>query len=72
MAVYQGVEIVGTFHTHLDNHNWAGSDPISQTEYFPNLTGTILYGGSAYTFNYSNGTNLGLTTIMNPDGTTTP
>lgn len=60
VAIYDGQQITGTYHTHLDNYNWAPQDDYVQSTYFQDQPGTILYNGSAYTYNYSNGTNLGL------------
>jgi len=59
VAIYNGQNILATYHTHFNGSNWSSTDNTSQYTYFPSSPMIILYGGSAYYYNYSNGYNNG-------------
>lgn len=57
VPLYDGVAITGTFHTHTSNTEleMSNEDYANYMYYFSDQQNVILYGNTAYIYNFSNG-----------------
>lgn len=60
-AMYNGDEIIATFHTQFNGSGSSDTDKYSQLYSYPNASMIILYYGHLYCYEYKNGYYTGTT-----------
>lgn len=68
VSMYDGKEIVQTYHTQPSSFSLSTTDKESQANAFENMPATVLYYGTAYTYNFQGGQMTNTSSIAYADG----